>query len=91
MTSCSRQAPAARVHSTLRPKRAVAAPLLPTLPAAVLCPAAGQQAALSHLQSMYGSTRERQLASPKPKRPVGLAAAARIVTPGHLAVTFGRK
>lgn len=42
-------------------------------------------------QSLYGGTlRERQLASPKPKRPVGVAAAARIVTPGHLAVTLGR-
>ncbi|KAL4457541.1 hypothetical protein ABPG75_012406 [Micractinium tetrahymenae] len=44
----------------------------------------------SACRSMYGTLREQQLASSKPKRPVGVAAAMRLATPGHLAVTFGR-
>lgn len=42
-------------------------------------------------QSMHGSLRQRALATPKAQRPVGLHALARIGTPGHLALTFGRK
>lgn len=42
-------------------------------------------------QSVYGSQRERELASSKPKRPVGQAALALLSTPSHVALTFGRK
>lgn len=65
--------------------------VLPCLSACLQSTPAHKHAQTCRLQSMYGSERERQLASPKPKRPVGLAAAARLATPGHLAVTFGRK
>lgn len=42
-------------------------------------------------QSLYGSAQQRALATPKPKRPVGYAALAKLTTAGHVAFTVGRK
>lgn len=42
-------------------------------------------------QSMYGDARQRALASSKASRPIGWTAVARLSTPGHIAMTFGRK